>query len=193
MTIAIVGNSGSALQYNYGKLIDSYDFVIRFNDASTSGYEKHVGTKENLRFIAYHGANYNFKDKHILLYSYNEKAYREGFNKLDGENYVVRLPNEFVWDCDGLFSKPYWKWWLKQKLGMGRIIIHKKMSSTGFKAIVYGLKYLQAEIHLFGFGECDQFHYWEDTKADHYSSHSYDKEKAIIKGFEREGKLRILS
>ena len=39
-SIAIVGGSSSLMENNYGKEIDKYDFVIRFNRAPTKGYEK---------------------------------------------------------------------------------------------------------------------------------------------------------
>tara|TARA_B100000131_G_scaffold297808_1_gene316899 strand:+ start:19 stop:693 length:675 start_codon:yes stop_codon:yes gene_type:complete len=50
-TIAIVGGSSSLMENNYGKEIDQYDFVIRFNRAPTKGYEKHVGSKTSLRVM----------------------------------------------------------------------------------------------------------------------------------------------
>lgn len=48
---AVVGNSGILLNSNYGKLIDSYEFVIRMNNAPTDPYAQHVGSKTNLSFI----------------------------------------------------------------------------------------------------------------------------------------------
>ena len=50
-TIAIVGNSKKLLDHNYGKLIDSHDYVIRFNRAPTKNYEKYVGQKTTLRVV----------------------------------------------------------------------------------------------------------------------------------------------
>ena len=50
-SIAIVGNSEKLLEKNFGKEIDNYDFVIRFNRAPTKNYEKYVGQKTSLRVV----------------------------------------------------------------------------------------------------------------------------------------------
>ncbi|KAF5899887.1 CMP-N-acetylneuraminate-beta-galactosamide-alpha-2,3-sialyltransferase 1-like, partial [Clarias magur] len=42
---SVVGNSGNLKSSNYGVLIDSSDFVIRINEASTLGFERDVGNK----------------------------------------------------------------------------------------------------------------------------------------------------
>lgn len=44
-TCAVVFSSGSLLKHNYGKEIDKYENVYRFNLIKTKGYEKHVGSK----------------------------------------------------------------------------------------------------------------------------------------------------
>ncbi|KAH7838379.1 hypothetical protein Vadar_025649 [Vaccinium darrowii] len=48
---AVVGSSGILLQSENGELIDSHEMVIRLNNARTSGYERHVGSKTTLSFI----------------------------------------------------------------------------------------------------------------------------------------------
>lgn len=45
MNVLLVGNSSDLLKQNNGKLIDSYDTVIRFNGGNPEGYEKHLGEK----------------------------------------------------------------------------------------------------------------------------------------------------
>ena len=47
--IAVIGSSSSLLGNNLGKIIDSFDEVVRFNRAPTGGWEKHVGSKTTLR------------------------------------------------------------------------------------------------------------------------------------------------
>ena len=41
----VVSSSGSLVNAQLGKVIDANEFVIRFNNAPTSGYERDVGTK----------------------------------------------------------------------------------------------------------------------------------------------------
>lgn len=52
-TVAIVGNSPKILEYKNGSIIDSNDYVIRFNDSNTEGLEEFSGSKTNLRFIGF--------------------------------------------------------------------------------------------------------------------------------------------
>ncbi|KAD3337144.1 hypothetical protein E3N88_32664 [Mikania micrantha] len=50
-TCAVVGNSGILLKTDLGGLIDNHEFVIRLNNARTSGYERNVGSKTSLSFV----------------------------------------------------------------------------------------------------------------------------------------------
>lgn len=193
MKIAIIGNSGSILKKQYGSLIDSHETIVRFNEAPTFGFQKHVGSRTDLRFIAYHGADYSLKGEDILLYSYSKKAQQEAFEKLHPNNSVAFLSKEFIRRCDNMIGKPYWKW----RLLPGQTIIHKIMSTTGLKSIIYFLE-RQQPISLFGFDTeriSKHFHYYEKNRPGYspFNSHDFDKEMQIIKGFEREGKLKIFS
>jgi beta-galactoside alpha-2,6-sialyltransferase (sialyltransferase 1) len=50
-TCGVVSSAGSLLGSNLGEHINKNDFVIRFNNAPTHGFEKHVGTKTSLRIV----------------------------------------------------------------------------------------------------------------------------------------------
>ena len=47
----VVSSAGALLHSGLGKKIDSNDFVIRFNNAPSKGYEEDVGTKTSLRIV----------------------------------------------------------------------------------------------------------------------------------------------
>jgi len=190
MKVAIVGNSGSLLKHLHGDFINGHDMIYRFNTAPTRGYWDYVGNFTTLRFIAYHGEDYWLNLENILLYSYSKKAQEEGWDKLWFHNHVTPLDKKFIHRCDNMISKPYWKW----RLIPGRIIIHKIMSSTGLKAIIYALD-RGYDISLFGFMPDEKFHYFEDNREGYNpdKSHNYEKEKGIIKRYEDEGKLKVFS
>ena len=69
------------------------------------------------------------------------------------------------------------------------------MSSTGLKVVWICVSSHFVNINLFGFNPDKQFHYYEKNRPGYKptDSHDYEKEKQIIKGFEREGKLKIYS
>jgi len=48
---AVIGNSGHLLATEYGPTIDSFDAVIRLNQAPTLGYRPHVGSKTTFRLL----------------------------------------------------------------------------------------------------------------------------------------------
>jgi len=60
--VIIVGNNPVLLEKNYGKLIDSYDIVIRINRCITKGLEQHTGTKLDIWATTH---NHWYKDKFI--------------------------------------------------------------------------------------------------------------------------------
>lgn len=45
MNVVLVGNGPSIKEQKLGKLIDSFDVVVRFNYFTTEGFEEHTGTK----------------------------------------------------------------------------------------------------------------------------------------------------
>ena len=49
--LAIVGSSKSILKKNFGKEIDTYQDVIRFNKSPVKNYEKFVGSKTTIRVV----------------------------------------------------------------------------------------------------------------------------------------------
>lgn len=92
--IAVIGNSELIKKKKFGDLIDQHDFIIRFNRAPVSSYEKFVGKKTNLRVVgegvfqnkeyeipglAYVGKNANFiknlKNENILLLNNKKKEF----------------------------------------------------------------------------------------------------------------------
>lgn len=47
-SVAIVGNSGSALERQNGRLIDDHDIVVRFNECAVDGYRSSIGQRTSI-------------------------------------------------------------------------------------------------------------------------------------------------
>eukprot|EP00927_Polykrikos_kofoidii_P031568 TRINITY_DN27123_c0_g1_i1.p1 TRINITY_DN27123_c0_g1~~TRINITY_DN27123_c0_g1_i1.p1 ORF type:complete len:753 (-),score=145.03 TRINITY_DN27123_c0_g1_i1:581-2512(-) len=50
-TCAVVSSSGALLKEKFGRVIDAFDMVVRFNTAPTEGFEDFVGVRDDFRFI----------------------------------------------------------------------------------------------------------------------------------------------
>ena len=67
-TCAVVFSSHILLNTKYGNLIDSFDFVLRFNFAPTKNFELDVGEKVTHRILGgCKGQNYYFKEKSEMI------------------------------------------------------------------------------------------------------------------------------
>ena len=47
-SIIVIGNGSSVLDKEYGKIIDDFEEVVRFNNFIIDGYEKYIGTKTTI-------------------------------------------------------------------------------------------------------------------------------------------------
>ena len=73
--IALVGNSSSLLDEEYGSFIDSHVQVVRFNNAITEGFEKHVGSRTDLRISNPHVFE-DHPDHHVYKVRPGSSQYR---------------------------------------------------------------------------------------------------------------------
>jgi len=48
---SVVSNSGVLGRHKHGKVIDTADMVLRFNDAPLEEYSQFVGTKDDIRIV----------------------------------------------------------------------------------------------------------------------------------------------
>ena len=65
-TASLVASSGALLDNKFGKQIDESDLIIRFNAARVEGYEKHVGSRTDIRILNGHSFNGSTK-KEVCL------------------------------------------------------------------------------------------------------------------------------
>jgi len=157
-SIAVIGNSGKLLNEEYGELIDSHDIVFRCNLGEVEGYEKHVGTKTDFRFIG--GKSFwrdlteqfssykndfltNLKDQHFVVVADPLYAAIQGIIKnFNTESKILYFHQDFIDDAE-------------RKLGI-------KHPTLGLTAILMALQWSN-NISIFGFGFFE-----EDWKSQHY-------------------------
>ena len=76
---SLVGSSGSLLYFENGPEIDRSDLVIRFNHAPSTMYEKHVGSRTDLRIS---------NGEHL---GFNEKGNEKSLHHLRSKSFLARM------------------------------------------------------------------------------------------------------
>ena len=193
--IHIVGSSRKLLTQNLGTVIDTADYVIRFNRSPVIGYERYVGTKTTHRFVnrpvaknefdAYQEKDYSFlkklKNQLIILdqpgwdntptmtdekfYSIFDRTCKYVY--LNRSNEVLILYNNF-----------------KDYFIQHDIVEQKTRPSIGFAMICYCLnRNLNVTISGFGIDEHDHTasHYYDTKPAGFKVGHDYGFERKILK------------
>ena len=187
-SVAIVGSSGMLLDTEFGNLIDSHDYIIRFNAARVDGFEKHVGRKTNLRitnincFLGKSGnarfpandpkfiANLPIQD---LLIIRPPLCTKEMFEKRRGIN-TAYLLDDSIWNI------------CRSELG-------GTDPSVGYIGLQLALEHFK-EISVFGFDhgtiQNEKRHYWEPVRGVG-GHHKMDREDIIFKELETDKRIKI--
>jgi hypothetical protein len=176
-TIALVGSSTNLLNKNYARLIDSHDWVIRFNQARVTGFENHVGSKTSIRMINHHvftgTTDTNLFSKYDVNFipSVNEPLilcrYLSNFENI-AKLRNIKVPISYI--KDETYSKAC------------VMLKNEKSPSMGFISIVFALEIFD-NISIFGFDlnkTNNPSHYWEETNnfnASNYHNFSIENEK----------------
>lgn len=183
-TCAVVGNSGSLLETQYGDAVDSHEVVIRFNAAKTEGYEQFVGYKTTFR----------------ILNSAELKIARDS-----GEAGITTLRNNDMKDwVKGIQSSPAggpvalttdpeflchtWAW----------VRNRGDKPSSGLVGIVMALRMCQ-KVDIYGFQYSNYFsrysrpHYydWERPKKGREKVHPFNREVSLYAQLARQGYLKV--
>ena len=204
-TCAVVGSSGGLLDHEYGALIDEHDIIIRCNQAVTEGYEKHVGSRTDIRVLNSH---------------YFTALKKNGFTShakeqfpLFNENLLYQLENELLIVKHGAEKNSYIKevQMLEEKnrvlflspefyqMAGGLINSH---ATNGFIGIFLAIKYF-SNVSCFGFTFCKEMespdwanlYYfmpaippknWKQTNC-----HSNDKEAIVVSEMVKRGTVKL--
>lgn len=178
--ILIVGSSNSLLN-NYGDLIDSYDFICRFNRAPVLKYEKHVGNKTDLRVLNNHvfenikvGSEYSNQPTEFISSLKNTNILRIGPGKFS-KKFVLK----FKFKNNKVFNFEYKRIeTLKKEVDF----LSDKNMSVG--AIIISLCIISGiKVNIIGFDieEKQISHYWENRPKTMSSGHDFSIEKKWLK------------
>ena len=191
-TCACVGSSGILLDNEYGELIDSHDIVIRMNDSRIFGYEKHVGTKTDIRVFS--GPTFagtcdmdrfpvggdpewvmsgETKDQTFIVKSWNAEEFMVGFIKNGNRNNINFLNPEFTMYCNSMTGN--------------------QEATTGFIGIIFATLFFE-KVSLFGYsffqGDWKKAHFYEEITK-YKPGHDFLNEKKIVEQFESGGRVKI--
>lgn len=173
--ILLIGNGPSCLNHEYGELINSHDIVVRFNNFEIKSFEKFVGTKTNYwvkTFLSNKHDNVKFDKK---FFAYPNVAKGIGDKKimeLANDGYDI-VPLTFYDTIDKLIEK------------------NNNWATTGLVMIYYFINNgYQVKIHGFDFFE-NGVHYYKDSHS--MIGHAPEKEKLLVTGLIKEGKVKFLS
>ena len=219
-TCAIVGASGSLLNFKHGPLIDAHEVVLRPNWLRIKGFEHIVGTRTDLNlFFGIEGMIYQFDETQRklprelravgLVTPASDRSVASFFR------HMSRMKKNTTRSCRGsctavalLADDVY-----HRALGMlcaatGNGCTWAKSTSrmrpsTGFFAVVLALQMCR-KVSLFGLttDPCRPFHYYGAPKPQCTSTippendesvHWFEKEHAIYHDLERQGVLTIYS
>ncbi|XP_072281991.1 CMP-N-acetylneuraminate-beta-galactosamide-alpha-2,3-sialyltransferase 4-like isoform X2 [Pyxicephalus adspersus] len=172
----VVGSGYRMKNSSLGDIIDTYDIVIRLNNAPVHKYEKDVGSKTTLRFFYPESAFFdpvldNNPDTLMVLVPFknldiqwlktilnDEKRINRGFWKKPPIIWNVKSQNIRI-------LNPYFMQIAATKL-LGYIEKNNKRPTTGFMAISFAIHFCDL-VHIAGFG----YPNFNDTQPIHY----YDK------------------
>jgi len=192
MKIIIVGNGESVFNKKNGKIIDSFDLVIRCNSFKINGYKEYVGSKID------------------IISAISSGAGCKAFNNSQ-DNSTIRQAKE-IW-----FSRPkklcdkFHKTTLTRKINNSQLLKYPSMElfnnlckkckeienvekkpSTGIVTIEMALSFfLNEDIYIIGFDNFRSNHYYNKNKKIG-RSHPQKAEKQIIDKYINKGILKLL-
>jgi len=191
-SIAIVGSSGNLCNHKYGKIIDQFQDVIRFNRAPTKNYEEIVGHKTTLRvannhvFINLAPSLKGFTDQppdFIRNLRNSRILYMGPSMEQENKEKHTHASNElFVFKFESLGD-------LKRAVGF----VSPRPPSVGCIMICLCV-IANIKPYLFGFdlnvNDSSRTHYWEDRPS-LSPCHKIDYEKRFLNKLAKAGKIKI--
>ncbi len=150
MSVILVGNSDSVLNYELGNKIDEFDYVVRFNNCVLSEqYEPYIGKKITHRAMSQSHAKFCSLNNSYINLAFTQRASKNIKSYSTSKKAGVRVGVETYLDPE--FDK---------KL-IQLNLLQRKTASTGVYAINYFLKNRHDEVYIHGMCDWGNSHYWD--------------------------------
>lgn len=171
--VVVVGNGPSLLRQKLGKVIDSFDNVVRINSFDTHGFEEFTGRVTTHH--ATHGKSGGRRegyscDRTIWLHGHEAWGTRESWS----------VPKSFYW---GLVLP-----WAPDR---------SILPSAGFVTVAWLLDQGSLVVHLAGFDHFGKsrsglHHYWDGVAKTQPKEHAPNKEQATFEDWRQQGRVSYL-
>lgn len=213
-TSALIGSSGRVLLGKFGETIDKYDFIFRMNTAPTKGFELFVGSRTDVRIVAFNAIEKIIPVpemmngvKMLFIWGSADKL-RECMEQIKWG--VLRYPKiQFYMITPYAYQLVVDQF---EKASGMNLKTAGAWLSTGIIGVFVMKKIFGGEFDIIGFGNMKgdsigaklPYHYWKDHLADqseqkHYMSsqmattgHRFMTEKMIILRWAREFGFKFL-
>lgn len=136
---------------NKASIIDSYEFVIRFNDFKINGYEEHVGTKVDA--ISFHCNDFTLNHTKYLLPT---------FEKYVDKTILFTISNYHSSNSKNEIIKTYSNTQLFNMVIPYDVTNSSRLSSGTALALNLSI-FFQKDVHLIGFDGYKTAHYYDDS------------------------------
>jgi len=174
--IILIGNGPSILDYNFGKEIDKFKEIIRFNKYVISNFEKHIGTRTDIwvRNAVLNLKRDNKSFKKIFIF-----AERANKRFITSDNCALLINSSILDEVK--------KYEIKKRLSTGLNFILWMTKKQNKKIIIHGFDF-------FGENTPSSKHYFsEQSRICKVKEHSGITEKKIIEDLIKEKKVMWLS
>jgi SAM-dependent methyltransferase len=185
-SVVLVGNGPSAISSSLGRMIDSFDEVVRFNNYATVGFEDKVGSKTTLWSTYF--LNNDTNDKHHRALCTHET--RQPPIPLPE---VYRVP-AFFFDRVRKSVQDRHRWANGFSDSGSNLLASSGLTVTAFLLDLVGVE----QVHLVGFDHfsktrSSQHHYWVPKAYGRPKEHDGDVESAIFEDLRRAKRVVYLT
>ena len=159
----VVASGGSVLDKELGDKIDNFDLVVRTNLAKFEGFEKHVGSRTDVRFLSHKTFGNTLPKEDFSAYDLNYVPNSDSHLIIRSAGNIGSMIPGFALNKDGVNTFSIldldYNTYLDRQLNSGH------WCTVGFSA-VHTMMDLGCEVYIHGFdfySESTSYHYYENV------------------------------